>query len=259
MEHYGLFPRTAIEIWKRVQGNQGMVLTITLFEDYCFELRDMVSGGKCRLDVVNDNEPYGYSEHRLVSFSDIIKYARIVEQKRATNNTKMNQTSSRSHACMKMKLYRKEGDCSRVNFFSFIDLAGSERLRKTENTKYDFPGMEGIMTNFSLLTVTKCILALKELKRPMENGEKMPKTVPWREMFLTRVFMRPAFNGRAYAVFNFCISQHQLNSGETWCAMEFADKVKDLVSIIHRPPLENTEKLVKELEKSVKKFRDKHE
>jgi hypothetical protein len=103
---------------------------------------------------------------------------------------------------------------------------------KTGENNTSMTGIEAMITNSSLLTLSKCVLALKELKKPLADGEKIPVSVPFKEFMLTKVFLRPCFNGRAYAVFNFCISQHEQNSGETWCGMEFSNKVKDLVSVI---------------------------
>jgi kinesin family member 25 len=77
-EHYGLFPRTAIDIWKKIQGHDDMKLTIAIFEDYCFEVKDMSTGKICKVDIVT-LEPDDYVEHKLETFQDIIKMARIVE------------------------------------------------------------------------------------------------------------------------------------------------------------------------------------
>jgi len=193
-------------------------------------------------------------EHRLTTFEDIINTARIVETKRAISETKMNATSSRSHAAMLIKLYKKEGEKCRVNFFQFIDLAGSERMGKTGNApKNNMAGMEACMTNLSLLTISRCVLGLKQLKKPLANGQDIPASIPFKEFMLTKVFMRPCFNGDCYTIFNFCISQHEQNSGETWCAMEFSDKCKDLVSGIRQQPMKETKAVIKELEDKIKK------
>jgi hypothetical protein len=109
------------------------------------------------------------------------------------------------------------------------------------------------MTNFSLLTLTKVVLALNKLKKPLEDGEEIPKSVPYKEFYLTRTFMRPCLHGRAYAIFNLCISKDERNSGETWCGMEFADKVKNLQSVIRQEPMRNTKKVIAELEAYIKK------
>ena len=76
----------------------------------------MTTGRTLKVDPAT-NEPYGFVEHKLTTFSDIITAARIVETKRAIAETKMNATSSRSHAMMRIKLYKKDGDKTRVSFF----------------------------------------------------------------------------------------------------------------------------------------------
>ena len=119
----------------------------------------MSTGRVLKVDTVT-NEPYGFVEHKLTTFQDIIAASRIVETKRAIAETKMNATSSRSHAMMRIKHYKKVGDTTRESFFQFIDLAGSERVGKTGLGKSNFNGMEACMTNFSLLTVSKCVLEL---------------------------------------------------------------------------------------------------
>lgn len=69
-EYYGLFPRTTIDIWKKIQGNPDMYLTVSMFEDYCFSMKDMSTGKTCRIDTVT-NEPDSYKEHKLETFKDI--------------------------------------------------------------------------------------------------------------------------------------------------------------------------------------------
>jgi hypothetical protein len=138
-DHYGLFPRTAIDIWKKIQGTDA-VLTISMFEDYCCQVKDMSTGRALKVDP-GTNEPYGFVEHKLTTFADVIAAARIVETKRAIAETKMNAASSRSHAMMRIKLYKKDGDKTKISFFQFIDLAGSERLGKTGDNLDNFSGV----------------------------------------------------------------------------------------------------------------------
>lgn len=153
---------------------------------------------------------------------------------------------------MKLKLYKKEGDLVRVSFFQFIDLAGSERMGKTGTQLNEHHGIEGCMTNVSLLSISKCVNALSLLKKPLTGGEKIPPSIPYKEFLTTKVFMRPMFNGLSYAIFNFCISQHEANSGETWCSMEFANKVKELVSVIKQQPAVKITQAIGELEEKIK-------
>lgn len=109
------------------------------------------------------------------------------------------------------------------------------------------------MTNSSLLVLSKCVLELNRINKPLSDGAKIPASVPYKEFMLTKVFLRPCFNGRSYAVFNFCISQHEQNSGETWCSMEFANKVKELKSIIKQAPAKKTAQAIADKEAEIKK------
>ena len=49
----------------------------------------------------------------------------------------MNDTSSRTHCLVHLKLYRKKGDQAHVCNFKLFDLCGSEKYGKTDPTKFD--------------------------------------------------------------------------------------------------------------------------
>jgi len=54
----------------------------------------------------------------------------MVEKERTVASTKMNDTSSRNHLLVFLKMYKKVGDNICINSLGFIDLAGSERKDK---------------------------------------------------------------------------------------------------------------------------------
>ena len=68
----------------------------------------------------------------IKSTADIIRMSKIVETERNTAKTGMNDTSSRSHAVVELKMYIKDGDNFHVNMLKFLDLCGSERFGKTD-------------------------------------------------------------------------------------------------------------------------------
>jgi len=49
----------------------------------------------------------------------------------------MNDSSSRSHAIVELRMYKKEGEYVHINVLRFIDLAGSERYGKKDAGKWD--------------------------------------------------------------------------------------------------------------------------
>ena len=72
----------------------------------------------------------GTQEFIINTQEDIMTVLKIIEKNRATRNTKMNQTSSRSHCYIDISLYRKDGGNVYINYIKLVDLAGSERLEK---------------------------------------------------------------------------------------------------------------------------------
>ena len=76
------------------------------------------------------DELVGATEIIINSTEDIMKIAKIVQKERATRGHGINDTSSRSHAFIELKMYRVQGDNLHVNFIKFMDLSGSERLEK---------------------------------------------------------------------------------------------------------------------------------
>lgn len=73
----------------------------------------------------------------IKSTADIVRLSKIVETERNTAKTGMNDTSSRSHAVVEIKLYTKDGDNFYINTMKFLDLCGSERFGKTDKSKWN--------------------------------------------------------------------------------------------------------------------------
>jgi len=99
----------------------------------------------------------------------------------------------------------------------FVDLAGSERVGKTGagHVKMDKLYLEAVMINYSLLVFARVIFAVTGLKKPIENGAKIPDKTSWKETAITRI-LKSSFNGTAFSSFLFCLSQAESNSAESF-------------------------------------------
>ena len=82
---------------------------------------------------------------------------------------------------MFLNLYRYRDGGVRTSRFQFVDLAGSERIREAHDGKSNVRGKDatmemyqGLMTNFSLLMLSKCTRELVELRR---KGKKFEHVV----------------------------------------------------------------------------------
>lgn len=125
----------------------------------------------------------GVTEFSVEKPKEVMDLLITGNKRRTTESTKVNETSSRSHAICQIQLAVKDKTknieeevlCGKL---SLVDLAGSERGTVTENRGIRL--LEGAKINTSLLALANCINAL---------GDKNKKGsfVPFRDSKLTRM------------------------------------------------------------------------
>jgi len=149
----------------------------------------------------------------------------------------MNLSSSRSHAIFTLhfeKIFTNNSNNNNNNLndstisanektfptsfkINFIDLAGSERLKKTGATGDRFK--ESISINSGLLALSKVIMSL---------SENNPKTyVPYRDSKLTRM-LKDSLNGNSITLIIACISASDDNYEETLNTLNYASFAKSI-------------------------------
>ena len=101
------------------------------------------------------------------------------------------------------------------------------------------------MINYSLTVFARVIFSVTNLKKPIENGGKIPDKTCWKETAITRI-LKTSFNGQAFNSFLFCISQAESNSGESWSTMNFAEQCSILKTKITRPKAINIKSNIEE-------------
>jgi len=114
----------------------------------------------------------GSEEVVVNSVDDIMKVAYKVENERFTSSTAMNLNSSRTHAMIEFRRYRKQGNDLFINAIRFFDLAGAERFEKAQpyDGKVSQAKIEAIMTNWSLQVMSRVIDNCANLKKPLIGG-----------------------------------------------------------------------------------------
>ncbi|KAI0045821.1 P-loop containing nucleoside triphosphate hydrolase protein [Auriscalpium vulgare] len=128
----------------------------------------------------------GLSVHEVSDKEALLRLIKMGRELRLTRSTSKNDTSSRSHSIVSIKISQtKEGASEAVSYLNVVDLAGSERSsivasHDAERVK------ESIDTNKSLAALKDCIRARLSDK---------PAFVPWRGNKLTMA-LKGAFENR---------------------------------------------------------------
>ncbi|KAJ4306372.1 hypothetical protein N0V88_001172 [Collariella sp. IMI 366227] len=247
-DHPGLIPRTCEDLFERIAAAQEETpnisynVRVSYFEVYNEHVRDLL------VPIVPHQPPYylkiresptegpyvkDLTEVPVRSLNEIIRYMRVGDNNRTTASTKMNDTSSRSHAVFTIMLKQIHHDLEtdetteRSSRIRLVDLAGSERAKSTEATGQRL--REGSNINKSLTTLGRVIAALadpKQQQRPRGGGSsrKEPTSVvPYRDSILTWL-LKDSLGGNSKTAMIACIAPSDYE--ETLSTLRYADQAK---------------------------------
>lgn len=240
-EERGLIPRTCEDLFQRIEAahldtpNISYNVRVSYFEVYNEHVRDL-------LMPVQPNQPPHYLKIResptegpyikdltdasVKNYGEIIKYMKMGDASRTTASTKMNDTSSRSHAVFTIMLKQIHHDMEtdetteRMARIRLVDLAGSERAKATEATGARL--REGSNINKSLTTLGRVIAALAD---PKQNrpGKRSKDVVPYRDSILTWL-LKDSLGGNSKTAMIACIAPSDYD--ETLSTLRYADQAK---------------------------------
>ncbi|KAI1395730.1 kinesin-domain-containing protein [Hypoxylon fuscum] len=237
----GLIPRTCEDLFQRIEAAQDETPNISYhvrasyFEVYNEHVRDLL------VPVVPNQPPYylkiresptegpyvkDLTEVPVRSLNEILRYMKAGDASRTTASTKMNDTSSRSHAVFTIMLKQIHHDMEtdetteRSSRIRLVDLAGSERAKSTEATGARL--REGSNINKSLTTLGRVIAALADPKagRP---GKRSRDIVPYRDSILTWL-LKDSLGGNSKTAMIACIAPSDYE--ETLSTLRYADQAK---------------------------------
>ena len=165
-------------------------------------------------------------EDGVVTAEDVKRFMQSGMEHRATAETQMNSTSSRSHAIFQLCLRAKNESkgISRYSNINLVDLAGSERITLS--------GAEGAR----LVEATKINLSLSTLRRVIdiliENSQKKsgPKLrPPFRDSTLTWI-LSESLGGNSVTMMLATVSPFEGNREDTVNTLRYAEKAKSIVN-----------------------------
>ncbi|KAI9898313.1 hypothetical protein N3K66_006673 [Trichothecium roseum] len=236
----GLIPRTCEDLFERIQAaqaensNVAYNVRVSYFEVYNEHVRDL-------LVPVVPNKPPNYLKIResptegpyvkdltevpARNIDEILRYMTAGDASRTVASTKMNDTSSRSHAVFTIMLKQIHHDMEtdetteRSSRIRLVDLAGSERAKSTEATGARL--REGSNINRSLTTLGRVIAALSDAKA-LRSG-KRKDVVPYRDSILTWL-LKDSLGGNSKTAMIACIAPADYD--ETLSTLRYADQAK---------------------------------
>ena len=226
---------------------------IQFLEVYGENLRDLLatsnnSGNKLSIRDVGMDEPevLGATQHKVDSADEALLLLTRGMFRRVTGATKMNESSSRSHAILSLLVEQSvvvdderqaENDHgniannnrtgrtkaqhveAKVSKFNFVDLAGSERQKRTGAVGLRLK--EGIDINKGLLVLGNVISALGD---PKKQGKTF---VPYRDSKLTRL-LKGSLGGNHKTLMVACVSPSSNNMEESLNCLRYANRAKNI-------------------------------
>lgn len=238
-EQPGLIPRTCEDLFQRIEDasfpGTSFNVRVSYFEVYNEHVRDLLVPRTdpphyLRIRESPSEGPYvkDLTELTVRNFAELMKNMRKGDVSRTTASTKMNDTSSRSHAVFTITLKQIHHDLStdetteRTARIRLVDLAGSERAKSTEATGARL--REGSNINKSLTTLGRVIAALADPKKT-RGARKGKELVPYRDSILTWL-LKDSLGGNSKTAMIACISPADYD--ETLSTLRYADQAKHI-------------------------------
>mmetsp|Transcript_28014 Transcript_28014/g.58683 ORF Transcript_28014/g.58683 Transcript_28014/m.58683 type:complete len:1015 (+) Transcript_28014:281-3325(+) len=266
----GVIPRACHDLFDTIRkkcDGQAKV-QCSYMEVYNEEIRDLLvetnngnnnnntSKQDLRIRETLDGQIYvrGLTERVVTSPMDIYKIMEEANKRRVVASTKMNATSSRSHAICVLRIKgvvllkddNKNDDDGVSRTFeaklTLVDLAGSERLGKTQATGKR--AKEGISINKGLFVLGQVVSALAERGRILKQIEEQkhksggagspkkrkvlpPRKPPYRDSKLTRL-LQDSLGGNSRTIMIACVSPADFNVEETVNTLRYATQARNI-------------------------------
>ncbi|KAI9882724.1 MAG: hypothetical protein M1823_005530 [Watsoniomyces obsoletus] len=259
-EQPGLIPRTCEDLFQRIESNESPNVSYTVrvsyFEVYNEHVRDLLVPRQdppfyLKIRESPTEGPYvkDLTDVPVKSLNEIMRFMKMGDASRTTASTKMNDTSSRSHAVFTIMLKQIHHDMDtdetteRMARIRLVDLAGSERAKATEARGQRL--REGSNINKSLTTLGRVIAALSSSDAtssahtprghrggtpsgssntsPRKPGSIPKEIVPYRDSILTWL-LKDSLGGNSKTAMIACISPCDYD--ETLSTLRYADQAK---------------------------------
>ncbi len=220
-EHEGIVPRICKEIISHHSQQQVFISYLELYNENIIDLLVSKEKNTSKLKVYQTKTGTavsGLSRHAVHNYYDIEQLLTSGNNKRTTSCTKMNNTSSRSHAIFSIYLTEVHKNPEEmVSRISLVDLAGSERA--------DTTGASGITLQESA-KINKSLLAFINVISKLSKSDST-QFIPYRDSMLTWL-LKDHLGGSTKTVLLATISPADINYDETISTLRYANSAKNI-------------------------------
>ena len=219
-------------------------VSIQMLEIYNEQLRDLLDENQGKKLEIRSGEKSGVNVPGLVvqkvsSVEEVLDLMRFGERNRAVGATAMNERSSRSHSIFTMRVASesKVTGCTTQACLHLIDLAGSERVSRSEATGERLKEAQHINKSLSALGDVISALASKQ------------SHIPYRNSKLT-FLLADSLKDNAKVLMLSHIASEEDNCSETVSTLHFATRVSNVtLGKAKRNLVQSTRKLEDDLGK----------
>lgn len=249
----GIIPRTVDLLFKTLKCDDNIYysnVSCAFIEIYNEKIRDLIRP-KMKLTLRYIGLGSGLVNLSWHDVNNTLQMLRLIEtakMNRVTAQTAQNETSSRSHCIIQMKIeITLRNGCKQVSFLNFGDLAGSEKITKT--------GAMGTR----LREAKKIVQSLFALKKTIRALAEKKAFVPYQESILTKL-LRDSLGGNCKTSILCTMSPHAYNREETLSTLRFAEmagKIKNEANINRLLSRTDMEQQINELREQLQYHRKK--
>ncbi|KAJ3326326.1 Kinesin-like protein kif22 [Boothiomyces sp. JEL0866] len=222
-QEQGIIPRTVQALL--AQLNVNISISASYLEIYNEKIYDLLTASTSNLDLRETSNKEivvaGVTRVGLKTMEDFATYHQKALKQRSTAETKLNESSSRSHFILQLNILQKRKNIELNSKLHLIDLAGSEDNKRTGNS--------GQRMNESC-AINKSLFVLGQV---VEGLNKNASRIPYRDSKITR-FLQDSLGGNAIGVMIACCSPIEENYIDTFNTLNFAQKsslIKNTVTI----------------------------
>ncbi|EGR34618.1 kinesin motor domain protein [Ichthyophthirius multifiliis] len=222
-ETKGLIPRMMEKVFDLIinaSEDQEFQIKVSFIEIYNERIIDLIDNTKQNLQVKECKTRGIYiqdaSEIFVTSTYEMLEIMKAGSLNRTQAATRMNERSSRSHSLFYLQVYKKNiaTDTTTISKLYFVDLAGSEKISKTNVSGQQLEEAKNI--NKSLTCLGMVINALTS------NGKEH---IPYRDSKLTRI-LQESLGGNAKTTLVINISMCSYNDKEILQTLRFGFRAK---------------------------------